>query len=171
MKSRSACFRKPRQKLTSLEYAGICRPAGTIGGDYYDFLPIAADTVGFIVADISGKGTPVALLMASLQGRLQSQAALYGERVAALTDEVNRSIASTTAEAKYATLFYGVYDDRTRRLSYVNAGHVPPVLMRTQKTGPGAALPTIQRLRTCGLPRWPLQRSKLLTGNPQIGAR
>ena len=145
-------FPQAPAKLTSLEYAGICRPARTIGGDYYDFLPIAADTVGFIVADVSGKGTPAALLMASLQGRLQSQASLYGGRVAALTDEINRSIASTTAESKYATLFYGVYDDRTRRLSYVNAGHVPPVLIRTKGTGPGAARPTIERLRTGGLP-------------------
>ena len=145
-------FPQSPAKLSSLEYAGICTPARTIGGDYYDFLPIAADTVGLVVADVSGKGTAAALLMASLQGQFQSQAAFYGERVAALTGEINRLIASTTAAEKFVTLFYGVYDDRTRQLSYVNAGHVPPVLIRVGGTGGEAGVPAIQRLRTGGLP-------------------
>ena len=115
---------------SSLEVTGICRPARGVGGDYYDFLPIDEGRLGLAVGDVSGKGLYAGLLMAGLQGRMQTLARQYGERLAELMCELNRLTYASTDGDKYATLFYGVYDDATRTLTYVNAGHNPPLLVR-----------------------------------------
>ena len=115
---------------SSLEVTGICRPARGVGGDYYDFLPIDEGRLGLAVGDVSGKGLYAGLLMAGLQGRMQTLARQYGERLAELMRELNRLTYASTDGDKYATLFYGVYDDATRTLTYVNAGHNPPLLVR-----------------------------------------
>ncbi len=114
--------------MDTLDYAGACRPARSVGGDYFDFLPIAPGKLGIALADVSGKGVAAALLMASLQGRLQSQARTYADDPAGLLSELNRDIWRTTEGARYITMFYGVYDDATRGFSYVNAGHNPPLV-------------------------------------------
>lgn len=114
--------------MATLDYAGACRPARSVGGDYYDFLPLTPGKLGLALADVSGKGVAAALLMASLQGRLQSQARTYTGDLPGLLSELNRDIWRTTEGSRYVTMFYGVYDDETRTLSYVNAGHNPPLL-------------------------------------------
>ncbi len=127
-------FPRALPALSSLDLRGTCRPALGVGGDYYDFLPIDAERLGFAVGDVSGKGLYAGLLMAGLQGRIQTLTGRYGDRLAELMLEVNRLTYSTTDGDKYATLFYGVYDDTTRTLSYVNAGHNPPLLVRADDT-------------------------------------
>jgi serine phosphatase RsbU (regulator of sigma subunit)/CheY-like chemotaxis protein len=123
----------PREKppLETLDYAGNCMQASTIGGDYYDFLDMGPGEVGFVLADVAGKGIAAALLMASLQGSLHSQYSTSGlTDIPRLLASVNRHFYNHTAQDRYATLFFGRYSDATRTLHYVNCGHNPPVLLR-----------------------------------------
>ena len=119
---------KPR--LETLDYAGNCIQALTLGGDYYDFLDMGPGVVGFVLADVSGKGIAAALLMASLQGSLHSQYSTGSKDIPQLLASVNRHFYKHTAKDRYATLFFGRYSDATRTLHYVNCGHNPPVLLR-----------------------------------------
>jgi sigma-B regulation protein RsbU (phosphoserine phosphatase) len=116
--------------LPTLEYAGLCREAGAVGGDFYDFLPLGSGRVGLVLADVSGKGVSAALLMANLQASLRSQSALDPHEPARLMRAVNRLFYASTAPEHYATAFFGIYDDHTRRLRYTNCGHLPPVVLR-----------------------------------------
>jgi len=83
-----------------------------------------------VLADIAGKGISGALLMANLQANLRSQYALALEDIPRLLRSVNRLFYKNTESNHYATTFFAVYDDETRRLRYVNCGHNPPVLLR-----------------------------------------
>jgi len=126
----------PREKpaLQTLEYAGRCIQARTVGGDYYDFLDLGPGRVGFVLADVAGKGIAAALLMANLQGSIHNHFGLDTTNLPGLLSAVNEHLYHHTEPYRYATLFYGAYDDRTRRLSYVNCGHLPPVVLRANGT-------------------------------------
>lgn len=117
-------------RLATLECAAQCLAAREVGGDYYDFLRAGADREVFLLGDVSGKGVPAALLMANLQAAFRSQAAESLCAPAALLESINRHFYQSTAAERFATLFYGLYDDRTRRLRYVNCAHNPPLLLR-----------------------------------------
>ena len=119
-----------RPPLETLDYAGNCVQARVIGGDYYDFLDMGPGEVGFVLADVAGKGIAAALLMASLQGSLHSQYSSSSKDISQLLISVNRHFYKHTANDRYATLFFGRYSDATRTLHYVNCGHNPPVLLR-----------------------------------------
>ncbi|MBP7148496.1 MAG: SpoIIE family protein phosphatase [Acidobacteria bacterium] len=123
-------FPHERPPLRTLEYAGVCRAAFGVGGDYFDFVPLEQERLGIAVGDISGKGLSAALLMASLQALLRSHAPTRADRLADLARELNHHLYESTDDARFATLFFGVYDDRDRTLRYINAGHVPPILVR-----------------------------------------
>jgi len=116
--------------MRTLEYTGVCRAARGVGGDYYDFLPLGNDRLGIALGDVAGKGISAALLMASLQALLRSGAPLRGEMLNELIGDINRLMCSSTPGNKYATFFYGLYEDNKRKLTYVNAGHLPPMLFR-----------------------------------------
>jgi sigma-B regulation protein RsbU (phosphoserine phosphatase) len=116
--------------MRTLDYTATCQAARDVSGDYYDFLRLGSDTLGIVVGDISGKGISAALLTASLQALLRSQATLYGNAPADLINQINRLMCMWTDEGRFATLFYGLYEDSHRRLTYVNAGHNPPILFR-----------------------------------------
>lgn len=116
--------------MKTLDYAGICKPALGVGGDYYDFLQLAEGRFGIALGDVSGKGLPSALLMASLQGMLRSHAFLRRNHVAELIKKINVLMGRSTSVNRFATFFYGQYDESHRSLTYVNAGHNPPVLLR-----------------------------------------
>jgi serine phosphatase RsbU (regulator of sigma subunit) len=118
--------------LKTLECAGRCLQAARVGGDYYDFLELGREKVGLVLADVSGKGVHAALLVANLQAHLRSlsQLARGPAGLVETLQQVNRILWRSTAAEHYATLFVGVYDDRTRRLTYVNCGHNPPLLLR-----------------------------------------
>jgi len=131
-------------KIPGLECHGVCGPALGVAGDYFDFLPLPEDQFGIAVGDVAGKGLPAALLMASLQGALRSFASRNSDGVAGLVAALNVQIHSLTARNRFATLFWGVFDEKRRALAYVNAGHNPPMLLR----GNGA----IERLWTGGPP-------------------
>ena len=112
-----------------LDYCGQCRPAREVGGDYYDFLELPGGRLGIAVGDVSGKGVGAALMMASLEASLRALAPVVDDP-AELMDRVNALVCRASAENRFATLFYAQYDPSSRRLSYVNAGHNPPVVLR-----------------------------------------
>jgi sigma-B regulation protein RsbU (phosphoserine phosphatase) len=123
-------FPRAHRGLATVDYAGQCVAAREIGGDYYDFLEIVDHTVGIVLGDVSGKGVPAALLMANLQACFRSQDPGALLEPAHVLRTINRHFYESTASERFATLFYGVYDDRSRRLRYVNCGHVAPLLRR-----------------------------------------
>jgi len=120
-------------RLNTLDYAGTCIPARQVGGDYYDFLQMRPGRVALVLADIAGKGVSGALLMANLQANLRSQYAMALEDLQQLLTSVNRLFYESTDESSYATLFLADYDDTTRRLRYVNCGHLPALLVRSHR--------------------------------------
>jgi phosphoserine phosphatase RsbU/P len=116
--------------LRTIAYAGCCVPASAVGGDYYDYFPLGDRQVGFVLADVSGKGVSAALLMSNLQAMFRSQAKLAPANAPALLESVNQLFYGVTEPERYATLFFARYDDETRRLRYINCGHTPPFLLR-----------------------------------------
>jgi sigma-B regulation protein RsbU (phosphoserine phosphatase) len=115
--------------IAGLDYAGSCLPAGEIGGDYFDFLETPDGELGIALADVSGKGIAAALLMAHVQAALRSRMDLVG-RPAALVESINRVFWQSSPVEQYATLCYAVYRPTDRVLTYVNAGHAAPVVIR-----------------------------------------
>ncbi|HYR91992.1 MAG TPA: SpoIIE family protein phosphatase [Terriglobia bacterium] len=127
----SRMFPRTPPRVKGLDYSGICEAAQEVSGDYYDFIPIAAGKLAITIADISGKGVSAGLLMASLQGRLQTYSPVYGMAVGQLAGHLNRLMHASTQESRFITMFYAVYDETDRSLTYVNAGHNPPLLARS----------------------------------------
>jgi len=123
-------FPQRQPLIRTLVYAGICHPARTVGGDYYDFLDLGGGRLGLVLADIAGKGIGAALLMANLQAALRSQCATAGKQPERFLRSVNQLLYENTADGDYATLFFAEYDDRTRKLRYSNCGHPPALLLR-----------------------------------------
>ena len=116
--------------MVTLEYAGMCMQARQVGGDYYDFLDLGRERLGLVLSDIAGKGIAGALLMANLQANLRSQCAIALDQPQAFLRSVNRLFFENTTDGAYATLFFGEYDQRQKRLRYVNCGHLPALLLR-----------------------------------------
>lgn len=126
-------------RIEGVDLSGFCRPAQVVGGDYYDFFLLSStgsDTdndvrLALALGDISGKGISAALLMASLRASLRSAALLQSGDLAALMSHINRLVYESSTSNRYATFFYAEYDPATRMLSYVNAGHNPPLILRS----------------------------------------
>ncbi len=158
--------------LPSLEVHGVCKPARTVSGDYYDFIPLGAQRLLLAVGDISGKGISAALLMATVHafvrayslepertlaslalgaGGSQSEAIVASSgngdsdsclSPAFLMSTLNYQLYRSTPPEKYATMFLGCYDALSRALTYSNAGHLPPLVL----SGDG----TVRRAETSG---------------------
>ncbi len=120
--------------LKTLEYAGLCIQALQVGGDYYDFLNLGKERLGFVIGDISGKGIAAALLMANLQANLRSQCAIALDQPQRLLCSVNQLFCDNTPDGAFATLFFGEYDDAASRLRYANCGHLPALLLHSDDT-------------------------------------
>jgi sigma-B regulation protein RsbU (phosphoserine phosphatase) len=116
--------------MKTLDYAGGCIPARTVGGDYYDFLELRPGRLGMVLADIAGKGVPGALMMANLQANLRSQYAMAVEEMPRLLASVNHLFYQSTEDSSYATLILADYDDENHVLRYANCGHLPAILLR-----------------------------------------
>ena len=135
--------RKP-PAIPNLECQGVCRPARGVAGDYYDFLVLDGAHAGIAVGDVAGKGLAAALLMASLQAALRSLASIATEGPAALARDLNAQMCALTDPTRFATWFWAVFDEPARTLTYVNAGHNPPMLLRRDGS--------LQRLKIGGPP-------------------
>jgi len=120
--------------LRTLEYAGTCIQARKVGGDYYDFLDLGQERLGFVIGDISGKGIAAALLMANLQANLRSQCAIAVDQPQRFLRSVNQLFCENTPNGSFATLFFAEYDDSAGRLRYANCGHLCALLLRSDNT-------------------------------------
>jgi len=111
------------------EICGVTRPANTVGGDFYDVLPLRDGRVIVTIGDVAGKGSPAALLMALLLAVLRT---LVDEELeaCALVARLNTQICRHTPGSRFITLFYGIYTPATGALTYVNAGQNPPFVRR-----------------------------------------
>ena len=137
-------------EIAGLHYFGHCRTALGVGGDYYDFLALPDGKLGIALGDVSGKGIAAALTMASLQASLRAEAMRAENDIAGLITRVNRALYDASTEDRYATLFYAQYDPAVRRLSYVNAGHCPPILLRNSSGDRSPTDGSIERLDKAG---------------------
>jgi sigma-B regulation protein RsbU (phosphoserine phosphatase) len=151
-------FPQKTPQVEGLDCAGGCRPALGVGGDYYDFLELADGRLGIVIGDVSGKGIAAALLMASLQASVRGQTLHASKALAQVISHVNTLIYEASASSRYATLFYAQVDPKALTLEYVNAGHNPPLLLRS--TG------EVEHLQTGGtvvglLPRFPYQQGSV----------
>jgi sigma-B regulation protein RsbU (phosphoserine phosphatase) len=121
----------PRQapQIAGLDIARVYVPTHELGGDFYDFIPLPDDNLGLVVADVSGKGVPASLIMASVRASLRAQVDfLY--YLYEVMSRVNRMLHRDVEVGEFVTLFYGVLDVPNRRLTYCNAGHPPPFVLR-----------------------------------------
>jgi len=152
----SQLFPREISQLESLEVHGYCRPARTVSGDYYDFLAVSSDRVILAAGDVSGKGISAALLMATIHSAVRAYSmeripilreavavgAVVGSGVmlasgieggevspAVLLSLLNHQLYESTPQEKYATLFLGLYDGHSRKLTYSNGGHLPPIII------------------------------------------
>lgn len=126
-------FPESPPRMATLELAGVCHPARGVGGDYYDFILLEGGRVGVAVADVAGKGISAALLMSTVQASLRSRADGVDDRLTDLVSTMNRLLKRSSGSASYASFFYALFDERTRALTYVNAGHNPPLLVRAAR--------------------------------------
>src|SRR6185369_7622101 len=119
----------------SLELKGVCSPARMVSGDYYDFMALPHG-LAFAIGDVAGKGISAALLMATIQSTMRTQ--LSGANgnhqellsAANMVGLLNRQLFATTSPEKYATFYFALYDDERHVLTYTNAGHLAPMLLR-----------------------------------------
>ena len=109
---------------------GACLPARGVGGDYYDYFALGADRIGVAIADVAGKGIAAALLMSSVQAALRSQLDRGAQLLTEIVAAINRLLLRSTNDDAYATFIYAQFNGRTRQLTYVNAGHNPPLMVR-----------------------------------------
>lgn len=129
-------FPKDVPFVRTLELKGVCNPARMVSGDYYDFMPLNDRALAFAIGDVAGKGISAALLMATIQSTMRTQltttngSAPQLPSTAKLVSTLNKQLYATTAPEKYATFYFALYDDSTNTLTYTNAGHLAPILLR-----------------------------------------
>jgi serine phosphatase RsbU (regulator of sigma subunit) len=129
--------------LPGYDLAGVCLPTELIGGDYYDFLPLIWGRLGLVIADVSGKGVPAALIMSAFRAILRSQ--LDGSAdPAQVMMAANRLLPEFTGKADFVTVLLGILDPESGWIAYANCGHNPPLLLRSDGT--------VERLLCGGLP-------------------
>jgi len=119
-------------QIPGFELATIYVPSLELGGDFFDFIHLPPDNHGLAICDVVGKGVRASLLMASIRASLRAHASNIYDMSEVLR-RVNRDLCSDTLSSDFATMFYAVLDQSSRRLTYANAGHMPPLLLRGGK--------------------------------------
>jgi sigma-B regulation protein RsbU (phosphoserine phosphatase) len=169
----------------TLEIYGTCLPALRVGGDYYDYFDTDDGRTCIAIADVAGKGIAAALLMSTVQASLRCQLISGDKPLADVVSSMNRLLQRSTGDGSCATFFLTQFDNRTHGLTYVNAGHNPPMLVRAVPASPRDAgellhAPGVPRLLsnravgtgagpTASVAEEPVVR-RLTTGGPIIGA-
>jgi sigma-B regulation protein RsbU (phosphoserine phosphatase) len=129
-------FPKDVPYVKTLELKGVCTPARVVSGDYYDFMAVSDGALAFAIGDVAGKGISAALLMATIQSAMRSQLSTsngsgqHRPSPARMVSNLNQQLYATTSLEKYATFYFALYDESTHALTYTNAGHLPPMLLR-----------------------------------------
>jgi phosphoserine phosphatase RsbU/P len=114
--------------IPGFSVSGLSLPAGAVGGDWYDFIPLDDGKWGLVLADVSGKGTAAGLLMSGTRGMLRSLAEAACTPAEVLT-KLNRLMVEDFPKGRFVTMVYGVLDPATRSLTFANAGHLHPLLV------------------------------------------
>ena len=142
-----------------VETVGISRPANTVGGDFYDILPLQYGRLVAAVGDVAGKGSPAALLMALLLAMMRTLVD-EGLEPADLLTRLNVQVCRHAPASRFITLLYGVYEPTTGNLTYVSAGHMPPLLVRRDGR--------CERLSEGGIALGMFERSSYSTGRAML---
>ena len=123
----------PRQmpRVAKIDVSGVWQPARTMGGDYYDLLPLSDTELAICIGDVAGKGMPAALLMSGLQAAVRASASSSPRD---LCERVRRVVVSTLSGGRFVTFFYATVDTAAMRLRWCNAGHNAPILGRADGT-------------------------------------
>jgi hypothetical protein len=129
---------------SEIDIAAKCLPALDVGGDYFDVVHERGGNIILVLADVAGKGVSAGLLTALVHGAVHASSHSADEP-ARLVRDINDLLYRRTAENRYATMFWGRFDPRTRSFHYVNAGHLPPLVVHQTMDGT-----TIERLTTGG---------------------
>lgn len=135
---------KRAPKLDKFDIAGVNVPSEMVGGDYFDYIPLTEKDLGLVIGDVAGKGVPAAFIMASLRAALRIEAFSH-YAISTILSRVNDFLNESTKPEIFVTAFYGVLDTHTGILTYANAGHNPPLFIRSkdgseQLTGGGMLL-------------------------------
>ena len=112
-----------------LDIAASMTPAKDVGGDFYDFFRIDDDRIGFVIADVSGKGIPAAIFMAVSRTLIRATGVRGGSPADCLTYS-NKLLAAESVDCMFVTVFYGIFNLKTGEISYCNAGHNPPYILK-----------------------------------------
>ena len=147
--------------ITGYELQGISFPCYEIGGDYYDFIEREDGRLVIALGDVSGKGTAAALLMSSLHAAIHAQSASHDSLVATIS-AVNRYLADNIPANRFVTLFYAELDPESGALSFLNAGHNPPLIVH--------AAGTVEQLASGGLPLGIKRDAEYREGRTQLQA-
>ncbi|MFZ0960253.1 MAG: PP2C family protein-serine/threonine phosphatase [Terriglobia bacterium] len=130
---------------SGLEFSAVCVPARGISGDYYDVIPLPDGRLALAIADVSGKGISAAILMSNVHAVLRMLAS-SGRTPGGLFADLNRHLLQVSDNSQFITIFYAEWDRATRRLHYINAGHLPALLfgrrerLRLRASGPPLGL-------------------------------
>jgi len=116
-------------QLRGYDVAAVNLPTHAIGGDYYDYVPLGEDRIGVVVADVSGKGIPAALIMATFRAALRTEMKRQAD-LRAVAARLNDAVLEFRDAARFVTAVCCVLDTATGELRYVNCGHNPPLLLR-----------------------------------------
>lgn len=127
-------------RLKNFDLDALTIPAMEVGGDFYDFIPVSNEEIGLVIADVSGKSVPAALFMASSRSIIRAKAT-GNAGAGSIINDVNQLITAEAESGMFVTLFYSTLNCKEKTLTYVNAGHNPPILYRA-KTGDIRALKT-----------------------------
>ncbi|RMD89590.1 MAG: GAF domain-containing protein, partial [Calditrichaeota bacterium] len=125
-----ALLPKRLPKVKRFAFAALNVPSEQVGGDFYDAIKLADGTVSLAIADVSGKGTPGAILMSNLSATFRSQVR-RDLPPDVILERVNKLFCETITSGSFATFFYGKLNPRTKSFEYANAGHNPPLLIRS----------------------------------------
>jgi len=116
-------------QLSGLRIGAVWQPLDAVGGDYFDVLDLGSGTVAVCIADICGKGLPAAMMMSNLQATVRAHADA-AKTPQQLCDQVNRVMYTNTPSNAFVTFFYAIISTKLMKMTYCNAGHIPPILQR-----------------------------------------
>jgi phosphoserine phosphatase RsbU/P len=125
--------------VAGYDIAGLNLPTWAIGGDYFDYFPLPDGRLGLVIADVSGKGLPAALLMATFRAALRTEVR-KDRPIPAIIDDVHQTLVESMDDTRFVTAVYGILDPRAATFTYINCGHNPPMLLRA--SGEWEFLPT-----------------------------
>jgi len=117
-------------RIPGIEVHAAWRPARDVGGDYFDAIKLNENMMAFCIADVAGKGIPAALTMSNIQAAVRAYASV-DRSPSEMCRQLNRVVWENTRGRTFITLFYGLLDSAHGSLLYTNAGHVPPILVRS----------------------------------------